>query len=82
MNKLEFLSQKNKLVVQLTNNFCEIGNDPEYETNQNILLSILSQYTYDNRLKIKGLLSHTIIDNLEIDQDIADAFIKFDRQIN
>ncbi len=82
MNKLEFLSQKNKLIVQLTNNLCEIGNDPEYETNQNILLSILSQYTYDNRLKIKGLLSHTIIDSLEIDQDIADAFIKFDRQIN
>jgi len=33
-------------------------------------------------LKIKGLLSHTILDSLEIDQDIADAFIKFDRQIN
>jgi len=45
------------------------------------LLELLNQYSFENRLYQKGLLSHTIIDSLELDYSIGEKFIKFDNDI-
>lgn len=45
------------------------------------LLEILNQYCFENRLEKKGLLSHTIIDSLELDYSIGEKFIIFDNSI-
>lgn len=46
------------------------------------ILEILNQYTFENRLQKKGLLSHTIIDSLELDYYIGEKFIIFDNNID
>jgi hypothetical protein len=45
------------------------------------LLELLNQYSFENRLYKKGLLSHTIIDSLELDYSLGEKFIKFDNDI-
>jgi uncharacterized alpha-E superfamily protein len=45
------------------------------------LLELLNQYSFENRLYQKGLLSRTIIDSLELDYSIGEKFIKFDNDI-
>jgi len=46
------------------------------------LLEIVHQYTYVNRLQKKGLLSHTIIDSLDLDYSYGEIFINFDNEIS
>lgn len=45
------------------------------------LLKLLNLYSFENRLEQKGLLSHTIIDSLELDYSFGDQFIRFDNDI-
>lgn len=42
---------------------------------------ILDKYQFSNRLHMKGLLSHTIVDSLSLDWKIAEEFIQFDDAI-
>ena len=42
------------------------------------LIDLLNLYSYENRLQKKGLLSHTIIDSLELDYSLGEKFINFD----
>lgn len=55
----------------------------DYKTKESIktLLNILDKYNYENRVSLKGLLSNTIIDSLEIDSTIGAKFIEFDKSI-
>lgn len=46
------------------------------------VISILELYTYENRINKKGLLSHTVIDSLDLDEIIGTACITFDTGIN
>lgn len=45
------------------------------------LLELLNQYSFENRLYRKGLLSHTIIDSLELGHSIGEKVVKFDIDI-
>lgn len=45
------------------------------------LIRILDAYTFENRLRLKGLLSHTIVDSIDLENPIADELIKFDNDI-
>lgn len=45
------------------------------------LLKVLDQYSFENRLNVKGLLSHTIVDSLELDHSLAEEFLRFDNDI-
>lgn len=45
------------------------------------LLEILDEYSFENRLKKKGLLTRTIIDSLELDYSLGERFIEFDNRI-
>ena len=47
----------------------------------NRLLSILKDYAFQDRFKMKGTLTHTIIDSLNLDYSIAAEFLKFDEDI-
>jgi hypothetical protein len=42
---------------------------------------IIDSYTYENRLEKKGLASRTIVDSLELDYNIGDQIINFDKAI-
>lgn len=79
MSELEFLLYKKKLNVILSKYIKDV--DLKEIKDPNILVSILNQYTYRNRLEMKGLISHTILDSLEIDDIIAEEFLKFDQKI-
>lgn len=45
------------------------------------ILEILNQYTFDNRLKLKGTLTRYIIDSSEVDYSIGEKVIEFDTNI-
>ena len=81
MDKETFLDNKEKL-VDLINELLTQPNLAKHEENSLIkLLQILNQYSFENRLKMKGLLSHTIVDSLELDYLLGEKFIKFDADI-
>lgn len=81
MNKEIFETKKEALM-----NFAkEILSHPDVSAQDKIslnkLIELLNIYFFENRLKQKGLLSHTIIDSLELDYTIGKEFIKFDNDI-
>lgn len=81
MNKESFI-EINENLINLINEY--LANQDIYEHDKSYLrklLELLSQYSYENRLKVKGLLSHTIIDCMELDYSLGEKFIKFDYDI-
>ncbi len=46
------------------------------------LLEILNRYSFQNRIDRKGLLTHTIIDSLELDHSVGGELIRFDSEIH
>ena len=55
----------------------------DLNTRQSIerLLKLLEMYNYDNRVKMKGILTRTIIDSLRINYSLGEKFIQFDNSI-
>lgn len=45
------------------------------------VMEILDQYNYEDRLELKGLLSHTVVDSLQLDYSLAEKLIMFDKSI-
>lgn len=81
MTKENFVERKENL-TNLINEY--LAKKDIYEHDKSYLrklLELLSQYSYENRLKVKGLLSHTIIDCMELDYSLGEKFIKFDYDI-
>jgi hypothetical protein len=81
MNKQEFIESKVRLLYAV-NKQLEVKNISDSEKFGLIkLIEILNGYSFDNRLQKKGLLSHTIVDSLDIDYSIGELFLKFDNDI-
>lgn len=81
MNKDEFLKQKESLIIKVKNRL-SLSNLSVEETNSlTTILDILEQYTYQNRLNNKGLLTHTIIDSLSLNI-FLEEYIWFDKSIS
>lgn len=78
MDRVEFNDRKQNL-INLINGFVKSKSEGDNET-FNHILSILNNYTFEERLKIKGLLSHTLIDSFQFDS-IAEQLIIFDNDI-
>lgn len=76
-----FTKHKEELIKQI-NEYSKfnIVNKLNQETLKK-LLEILNEYSFENRLQMKGTLSHTIIDSLEMDYTIGEKCIKFDDSI-
>lgn len=80
MNKQEFIELKERLLHIINEQLRKKNRDCE-KSGLLKLIEILNEYSFDNRLQKKGLLSHTIIDSLEIDFSIGEIIIKFDNDI-
>ena len=82
MNEEKFLQGKDKLLKLAQDTM--VRSDISKQNIQSLkkLLELLSQYSFENRMKLKGLLTHTIIDSLELDYHLGEMFIKFDDEIN
>ena len=76
-----FTQNKNNLIAQI-NHWVSLSEvNEQYKHALAKLLPILNEYSYENRLKLKGTLSHTIIDSLELDYAMGEKFLEFDKNI-
>jgi hypothetical protein len=78
MNKIEFITTKQKLqglIISIASE-SEISNSEK--TSISRLLKLLIGYTYENRLQVQGTIARTIIDSFELPHELAAEFIKFD----
>lgn len=81
MNKEIFIKRKQNLIKLIEDTLTKMEICEQDKISLNKLLEILNQYSFENRLQKKGLLSHTIIDSLELDYFLGENFIKFDNEI-
>lgn len=81
MRKEDFNKRKENLLqfVKEMSNKSDLNNTDK--TSLNKLIHIVGEYNFENRLEIKGLISRTIIDSLELDYSIGEKFIEFDNSI-
>ena len=81
MNKDIFIARKVELISQIANHLAEGSITNQDRISLNKLSEILNQYSFENRFQKKGLLSHTIVDSLQLDYSFGEKFIKFDNDI-
>ena len=81
MKKETFLEKKKKLINLITDALSKTDICEQDKISLCKILEILNQYSFENRLQKKGLLSHTIVDSLELDYSLGEKFIKFDNEI-
>jgi hypothetical protein len=81
MNRDIFLERKENLINLITASLAKTDISEQDKISLSKLLEILNQYLFENRLQKKGLLSHTIVDSLELDYALGEKFIKFDNDI-
>jgi len=81
MNKDVFLLKKQSLISTL--NLIKENNELSSDDLSSLrtIFDILEKYNYENRNKVKGLLTRTIIDSLELDYSIGEKIIFFDQNI-
>ena len=82
MTKETFIEKKQNLINTVITILSKEDASREDRIALNTLLELLNGYSYENRLQKKGLLSHTIIDSLELDYTLGEKFIKFDNDIH
>jgi hypothetical protein len=81
MEKQNFLKPQEELMEMLNN--CLSKQDSTYHRPSIMeAIEVLSKYNFENRLKMKGLLTHTVIDSLQLPYNIAELIVKFDQQIS
>jgi hypothetical protein len=81
MSREIFIERKQNLINLINDNLIKIEVPEQDKISLSKLLEILNQYSFENRLQKKGLISHTIIDSLELDYTLGEKFIKFDNDI-
>ena len=81
MNEDYFEKRKQKLIDKL--NFYVANNqiDGNEIKNYDIMLKILDELSFSNRLRRKGSISYTVVDSLSIDRDLGSELIVFDNSI-
>lgn len=81
MNREIFVERKESLTNLIKESLAKTDISEQDRISLTKLLELLNQYSFENRLQQKGLLSHTIIDSLELDYSLGEKFIKFDNDI-
>lgn len=81
MNRDLFIERKEKLINLITDCSTAERINEQDRSSLKKLQVVLNQYSFENRLQKKGLLSHTIVDSLELDYSLGEKFIKFDNDI-
>jgi len=82
MDKTTFSKEKEKLENYAKEQLVKPGRTKLDVENLTMLIGYLDGYTYENRLEMKGLMAHSIIDSLYFDDhSLATRFILFDNAI-
>jgi hypothetical protein len=81
MDKVIFEGKKQNLINLINVLLKEESCNKQAIDSLNHVLFILGKYTFEDRLQVKGLLSHTLIDSLELNYSLGEKFIKFDNDI-
>lgn len=81
MDRKIFIERKQDLITLITDSLTKTEISDHDKTSLKKLLDILNLYSFENRLQKKGLLSHTIIDSLELEYSLGEKLIKFDNDI-
>ncbi|WP_066440677.1 hypothetical protein [Chryseobacterium sp. CCH4-E10] len=81
MNKEIFIKRKQNLINLIADTLTKMEICEQDKISLNKVLEVLNEYSFENRLQKKGLLSHTIIDSLELDYPQGEKFITFDNEI-
>lgn len=81
MNIETFVKRKESLTSLIKESLVKMDISEQDRVSLIKLLELLNQYSFENRLQQKGLLSHTIIDSLELDYSFGEKFITFDNDI-
>lgn len=81
MNEEQFNNHKQRLYRLIQQRLIVEGLSITESESLTRLSGILDRYSFENRLAMKGLLSHAIIDSLTLDNSIGEEFIRFDKSI-
>jgi|APEBP8051072266_1049373.scaffolds.fasta_scaffold07510_3 hypothetical protein len=81
MDREIFIKRKDSLISLIKNSLSKTFISEQDRVSLVKVLELLNQYSFENRLQMKGLLSHTIIDSLELDYSLGEKFIAFDNDI-
>ena len=76
-----FNQRKNNLINELSERLEKSCSETERKELK-LVIAILHQYTYSNRLQKKGMVSHFLIDSSNLDYEIGDPIIMFDKCIS
>ena len=76
-----FNKQKDDLLLIIKNRLKSPNLNEIEKASLNQLMKIMNEYTFINRLEMKGVLSRAIIDSLTLDYSIGEKFIEFDNRI-
>ena len=81
MTKDSFLQRKQTILATIQKRI-DSCNETDRELNSlKEVLRILDDYTYENRIKYKGLVTRVLIDSLQLDYQIGELVIVFDNSI-
>lgn len=81
MTKENFTRAKDSIVSKIKLALSEVGESVRKKEDLRLLLDVINQYSFENRFEMKGVLSHTIVDSLEIEYSLADEIMSFDKRI-
>ncbi|QKJ31688.1 hypothetical protein HQ865_18595 [Mucilaginibacter mali] len=81
MERQIFETQKQAL-IKLIDEYLTQKHSIEHKAGLYHILGIINQHTYDNRLHLKGTITHTIIDSLQLDYLLGEKLIRFDENIS
>ena len=81
MTEENFLKSKQKLLDLINNIYQNVDLSNSEKTSLGKTLKLLEKYTYENRLEMKGTLTRTIIDSLELSYSLGEKLIEFDQCI-
>ena len=81
MTKEEYEKRIESLLQQVRDRLNESGLSELEISSLNRLIEIMDEYTFENRLEVKGMVSRLIIDSFQLDYSICERFIQFDNSI-
>lgn len=79
--KDSFDQRKQNLLILIEDRIRSKGINANERSSLLKLREIISDYIFQNRFEMKGVLSHTITDSLTLDYFLASQFIEFDEAI-
>lgn len=78
MNELQFNRLKEELLKLINHRIEEYSADTNKRDELILILGVLNEYSYNNRLMKKSKITHILIDSLSLDNDISEKLIFFD----